>query len=171
MRHHCPFHPTSNFFLSKEKTQEIWDCLKTRHTASGRCCWSRWWPAGLALTFHLLLRSSGVAGCTGHADVVPVDVLEKHLRVPPRQGAGLRETEVWNTPTRKYWSSRCTGSICGSGWFQKLLLRARYIKSGSILTLGLEGRLPFIYKLFSIKAYASIHSWPLFHPLCSISCI
>lgn len=47
-----------------------------------------------ALTFHLLLRSPGVAGGTGHANVVPVDVLEEHLRVPPCQGTGLKETEV-----------------------------------------------------------------------------
>lgn len=45
-----------------------------------------------ALTFHLLLGSSGVTGGTGHADIVPVDVLEKDLSVPPCQGAGLRET-------------------------------------------------------------------------------
>jgi hypothetical protein len=50
--------------------------------------------ADLSLTFYLLLRSPSVAGYTGHADVVPVDVLEKHLSVPPCQGAGLRETRV-----------------------------------------------------------------------------
>lgn len=33
-----------------------------------------------------------MAGGTGHADVVPVDILEKDLSVPPRQGASLRET-------------------------------------------------------------------------------
>ena len=33
-----------------------------------------------------------MAGGTGHADIVPVDVLEKDLSVPPCQGAGLRET-------------------------------------------------------------------------------
>ena len=54
-----------------------------------------WLMAGSpTLTFHLLLRSPRVAGSTGHADVVPVDVLEKHFSVPPRQGTGLRETKV-----------------------------------------------------------------------------
>ena len=42
---------------------------------------------------HLLFGSSGVAGSTGHADVVPMDVLEKDLSIPPCQGAGLRETK------------------------------------------------------------------------------
>lgn len=51
-------------------------------------------PAGLPLTFYLLLGSPGVAGDTGHADVVPVDVLEEHLSVPPGQSAGLEETKV-----------------------------------------------------------------------------
>jgi len=32
-----------------------------------------------------------VAGGTGHANVVPVDVLEEHLRVPPCQGTGLKK--------------------------------------------------------------------------------
>lgn len=50
--------------------------------------------AGLSLTFHLLLGSPSVAGDTGHADVVPVDVLEKHLSIPPSQGAGLGKTKL-----------------------------------------------------------------------------
>lgn len=66
--------------------------MKTRYPGSGPCGGSGSRPAGLALTFHLLLGSSGVAGGTGHADIVPVDVLEKDLSVPPCQGAGLSET-------------------------------------------------------------------------------
>lgn len=45
-----------------------------------------------APTFDLLLGPPGVARHAGHADVVPVDVLEEHLGVPPGQGAGLGKT-------------------------------------------------------------------------------
>lgn len=104
-----PCYSTSDFFLSQEKNQDIWDFMKSRYTAPGPCCWSGSWPAGLTLTFHLLLRSPSMAGSAGHTDVIPVDVLEKHLSIPPRQGAGLRETKVWS-PTRKVWSNRYMGS-------------------------------------------------------------
>ena len=33
MNCHCPYHPTSHFFLSKEKNQEIWGHMKTRYQA------------------------------------------------------------------------------------------------------------------------------------------
>lgn len=50
--------------------------------------------AGFLLTFYLLFRPPGVAGNTGHAHIVPVDVLEEYLGVPPCQSAGLRETKT-----------------------------------------------------------------------------
>jgi len=56
--------------------------------------------AGLTLTFHLLFGSSGVAGSTGHADVVPMAVLEKDLSIPPCQGAGLRERQSVKSQSR-----------------------------------------------------------------------
>lgn len=45
-----------------------------------------------APTFDLLLGAPGVARHAGHADVVPVDVLEEHLGVPAGQGARLGRT-------------------------------------------------------------------------------
>ena len=45
---------------------------------------------GQALTFDLLFRASGVTGGSRYAHIVPVDVLEKHLSVPPGQSAGLQ---------------------------------------------------------------------------------
>lgn len=109
MNHSRPCYSTSDSFLSQEKNQDIWDFMKARCTAPGPCCWSGSWPAGLTLTFHLLLRSPSMAGSAGHTDVIPVDVLEKHLSIPPRQGAGLREKKVWS-PTHEVWSNRCMGS-------------------------------------------------------------
>lgn len=44
----------------------------------------------MSLTFDLLLRSSGVTGGSGHAHIVPVDVLQKHLSVPPSQSTRLQ---------------------------------------------------------------------------------
>lgn len=51
-------------------------------------------PAGFLLTFYLLFRPPGVAGNTRHAHIVPVDVFEEHLGVPPCQRAGLRGTKT-----------------------------------------------------------------------------
>lgn len=117
--HHCSHHPTSCFFLPKQNDQEIWGRMRTRPADSGT--WSGWWPAALRLTFHLLLGSPGVAGSTGHADIVPVDVLEKHLRVPSCQGAGLGETEEWD-PQRGhgFQDAREADRVSGAGGEQAL---------------------------------------------------
>lgn len=51
---------------------------------------------GPTLTFHLLFGSSGVAGSTGHADVVPMDVLEKDLSIPAVPGCRPERDTVWS---------------------------------------------------------------------------
>lgn len=44
-----------------------------------------------ALTFDLLFWPSGVTGSSRHAHIVPVNVLQKYLSVPPSQSAGLKK--------------------------------------------------------------------------------
>lgn len=46
-----------------------------------------------ALTFDLLFRPSGVTGGSRYAHIVPVDVLQKHLSVPPGQSACLQHRD------------------------------------------------------------------------------
>lgn len=55
-----------------------------------------------ALTFNLLFGPSGVAGGSRHAHIVPVDVLQKHLSVPPGQSARLEHGVVVHIRTNSH---------------------------------------------------------------------
>lgn len=51
------------------------------------------------LTFNLLFWASGMTGGAGHAHIVPVNVLEKHLGVPAGQRARLAHKETMRMRT------------------------------------------------------------------------
>lgn len=59
------------------------------------------------LTFNLLFWAPGMTGGAGHAHIVPVNVLEKHLGVPAGQRARLAHKEMMFVRTN---SQRFTGT-------------------------------------------------------------
>lgn len=107
MHRHSPCHPTSSFFLSQEKNQEIWDCMKTRDTASGLCCWRgrhvSHWPFTCCSGPRVWLAALGI--------------LTLFLWMYLRNTSAFRRAKVQAWGRQRYeatrheaWSARCTGS-------------------------------------------------------------